>query len=167
MTTFEIIEQLKILTEMKVAVNEDTGEYIYSEEAITFKCALIEAEKEKKLNAIEDYKRTVRKEQELYEEKKKKQESNIKKCKDKVDYLKTLQEALLGGEKLKTDEYTFSYRTSTSYEVIAPKSIPDKYFKIEKKPLLKDIAEAYKQAMKNGESFMGVVENKKSSLSIR
>ena len=167
MTTFEIIEQLKLISEMKETVDEETGVFLYSDEEIKAKYDLINISKEEKLNAIEDYKRSIKKEQELYEDKKKKQESNIKKCKDRAEYLKTLQEALLNGEKLKTDEYNFYYKNSTSYEVIAPESIPDKYFKIEKKPILKDIAAAYKEAVKNGETFMGVKENKKTSLSIR
>lgn len=164
MTSIEIIKELRKIGEMQDAVNEETGEFIYSEEDIAKAYEAINAEKEVKLNAIEDYKRSVKKEQELYEEKKKKQEANIKRCKAKTEYLKGLQEALLNGEKLKTDEYTFSYRKSTSVKVIDEAELASQNYvsfepKIDKK--------AIQEAFKNGVSVKGAELEEKMSLSIR
>lgn len=167
MTSYEIIKELKRINEIQDAVNEETGEFLFSEEEIEKAYEAINAKKEDKLNAIEDYKRSIKKEQELYEEKKKKQEANIKRCKNKVEYLKELQESLLGGEKLKTDEYTFSYKKSTSVEVYDVDALEEKFIKIEKKPVLKDIVEAIKKANERGESFFGANLKTKISLSIR
>ena len=74
---------------------------------------------------------------------------------------------LLQGEKLKTDEYTFSFRKSQSVQVYDLSQIEDKFFKIEKKPILKDIAEAIKQANSKGESFFGAEIKENISLSVR
>lgn len=167
MKTYQIIQELKNISVMEEEIDEISGEYLYTEEEISRAYKEINAQKEDKLNAIEDYKRSIKKEQELYEEKKKKQEENIKRCKNKVEYLNELQESLLNGEKLKTDEYTFSFRSSSSVNVYDIEQLEDKYFRIEKKPILKDIGEAIKNANSKGESFFGAEIVNKVSLSIR
>ena len=81
--------------------------------------------------------------------------------------MKDLQVMLLQGENLKTDEYTFSFRNSKSVEIYDVNMLEDKFFKIEKKPILKDIAEAIKQANSKGESFFGAEIKENISLSVR
>lgn len=165
MTSYEIIKELRRINEMQDEIDETSGEYKHSEEEIAKAYKAINAKKEDKLNAIEDYKRSIKKEQELYEEKKKKQEANIKRCKNKVEYLKELQESLLRGEKLKTDEYTFSYRKSVSVKITNESKLleNDKYVKV-KRELDKT---AIKQNILSGDLKEGAELETKTSLSIR
>jgi len=167
MTTVEIIEQLRKIDNMKNEINEETGEFLYTEDDINAEVAKLEGLKEEKLNAIEDYKRKLKKDIEFYDEKKKKQEANIKKAKASIEYMKSLQESLLGGEKLKTDEYTFSYRVSEKVIVEDVEQLLPKFYKIEKKPIASEIKKAIKEAEKNKESFFGATIERNKSLSVR
>ncbi len=126
MTTEEILKRLREIDDLSNMVNEESGEFKYSESEIDKMYEDINATKEEKLIAIEDYKRKLQKEIEFYNEKKAKQDANIKRTNGTITYLKELQMDLLGGEKLKTDEYTFSYRKAKSIHV--PEKV-DKGFK--------------------------------------
>ena len=112
MKTFEIIEKLKILADMKMEVNEETGEFVHNEEDLKHIEAQLDISVSSKLNAIQDFKLSLKDEIARFKEKQAKQAQNIKREEKKIEYMIELQEALLHGEKLKTDEYTFSYRKS-------------------------------------------------------
>ena len=167
MTTHEIITKLRLVNIMKESTNEETGEFTYSDTEIKEAENAINATKDQKLNAIQDYKLSLNDEVTRFKEKKAKQDANIKRVTKQQDYLKELQTDLLGGEKLKTDEYSFYYTKSESVEVTDEKALDDKYFKVEKKPIAADIKKAYKEAEKNGETFFGVILHKKRSLTVR
>ena len=167
MTTNEILEAIRKIDLMKNAVNEETGVFLYTDEDIKKQYELIESTKEEKLNAIEDYKRKLKKDIEFFDDKKKKQESNIKKANASIEYMKTLQVLLLDNKPLKTDEYTYSFKTTKNAKVTDEELLQDKYFKIERKPILKDIKEAIELAAKNEESFFGAVIESKISFSVR
>ena len=167
MTSYEIIKELQLINEMKNQFDEETGVFLYTDAEIATKYAAINADKEIKLNAIEDYKRSIKKDIELYAEKKKKQEANIKRSNNDIERLKEFQELLLDGEKYKNDEYTFYYTKSESVSIINADDLQDKYFKIEKKPILADIKKAIKEADKNEESFFGAILEQKKSLVVK
>lgn len=167
MTTYEIINKLKEITLMRDAVNEETGEYIYTEQEIAKLEDEISATKEQKLNAIQDYRLSLDDEIARFTDKKKKQEANIKNTKRHQDYLKELQADLLGGEKLKTDEYNFYYTTTTSVYIIKVDDIQDKFCTFTKVADKKLIKEALLKAEENEESFIGANLVKKKNLVVR
>ena len=164
MTTYEIIETLKTVEKMRNEVDEN-GEYIYTEEEVAEVEKQINATKEQKLNAIQDYKLSLNDEITRFEEKKAKQDANIKRATTQQEYLKDLQCELLDGEKLKTDEYTFSYRKSKSVNITDEERVLERgaYTKI-KKEVDKT---AIKKAIENGEKVLGAELVEKTSLSIR
>ncbi len=165
MTSYEIITKLKEIALMRDAVNEETGEYIHTEEEVAKLEDEISATKEQKLNAIQDYKLSLNDEIARFKEKKAKQDANIKRATNQQEYLKELQTDLLGGEKLKTDEYTFSYRKSKSVNITDESKILERgaYTKV-KKEVDKT---AIKKAIENGEKVLGAELIEKISLSVR
>jgi len=167
MTTREIIEQLRVIDVMRNAVDEETGEYLYTEDQIAKEENSINATKEQKLNAIQDYRLSLDDEIKRFQEKKAKQDANIKRTKNHQEYLKELQMDLLGGDGLKTDEYTFFFKESEKVEVSDINLIEDKYCKFEKKPVLKLIKEQIEMADRRKESFFGASIVKNKSLSVR
>tara|TARA_R110000851_G_C12974942_1_gene555723 strand:- start:415 stop:918 length:504 start_codon:yes stop_codon:yes gene_type:complete len=167
MTSYEIIEQLKIVAEMKVSVNDETGEFTYTSEQIEAYEKSIFASREQKLNAIQDYKLTLNDSIVRFKEKKAMQDLNIKRTQKKQDYLKGLQIDLLGGDKLKTDEFNFYYTTCKKVNILDIDLIEDKYCKFEKVAILKDIKEAMELAIKNKESFFGAELLESKSLVVK
>lgn len=165
MTTKEIIEQLRVIDVMRNATDEESGEYLYTEEHIAKEENKINATREQKLNAIQDYRLSLDDEIKRCQEKKAKQEANIKRTKNHQEYLKELQMDLLGGEKLKTDEYTFSYRTTKSVNITDESKVLDNNIFIKTK--IEVDKTAIKKAIENGDEVLGaeIIENK--SLSVR
>lgn len=167
MTTNEIIEQLRLVAEMREAFDDATGEFLYTDADIKVAEDAINATKEEKLNAIQDYKLSVNDEIERFKAKKAVQDANIKRATKKQEYLKGLQDSLLGGEKLKTDEYSFYYKKSTSVVVTNIDLIEDKYCRFEKKPDSKLIKEQIEMCNKREENFFGAELVTKNSLAVR
>lgn len=153
MKTYEIIGMLRKIADMRTAVNEETGEFLYSDEDIEKAEKEIRATKEEKLNAIQDYKLSLNGDIALYEAKNKKQEDNIKRVKKQQDYLKELQMDLLDGEKLKTDEYTFYYTTSKSVNITDEKRIFERGAYI--RTTLTPDKTAIKKALLGGDKVLG------------
>lgn len=165
MTTYEILEELRKINDMRNAFDEETGVFLYSDEEIENKINSINAEKKDKLNAIEDFKRKLKKDVEFYEEKKNKQESNIKKANKDIEYLKELQCDLLGGKKLKTDEYNFYYTTSKSVNITDEKRVLEHglFTKVTKTA----DKTAIKKAIQEGQKVLGAEIVTKKSLVIK
>lgn len=166
MTTYEIIEQLRLIGTMREAVNETTGEFMFTDEEVEAEEEKINATKDQKLNAIQDYKLSLNDEITRFKEKKAKQDANIKRVTKQQDYLKELQCDLLGGEKLKTDEYSFYYTKSESVNII------DASFFNEYEEMITHKTEvnktAVKKALKDGADFSkGAELIKKTSLTVR
>lgn len=163
MTTYEIIEQLRIINTMKEAVNETTGEFMFTDEEVEAEEANINATKEQKLNAIQDYKLSLNDEITRFKEKKAKQDANIKRVTKQQDYLKELQCDLLGGEKLKTDEYSFYYTKSKSVNIIDETFLDNMYFKT-----VKTVDKTFiKNCITDGEDVKGAELIEKTSLTVR
>ena len=167
LNTFEILQEIRALEDLLNEVNPLTGEFINNEDVIKDYIINLQTSKENKLNNIEDLKLELKAQSEALKQKEEKLYARRKSIDANIERLKDLQEMLLQGEKLKTDEYTFSFRNSKSVEIYDVNMLEDKFFKIEKKPILKDIAEAIKQANSKGESFFGAEIKDNISLSVR
>ena len=167
LNTFEILQEIRALEDLLNEVNPETGEFINNEDMIKDYIINLQTSKENKLNNIEDLKLELKEQSEALKQKEEKLYARRKSIESNIERLKDLQAMLLQGEKLKTDEYTFSFRNSKSVEIYNVNMLEDKFFKIEKKPILKDIAEAIKQANSKGESFFGAEIKDKKSLSVR
>lgn len=167
MKTFDIMSEFRALEALLNEVDSETGEFLNSEDDIRDYIEKLNIDKATKLNNIEDLKQELNGQIDTLKTKIDKLSARKKSIESNIDRLKDLQLLLLNGEKLKTDEYTFSFRNSSSVVVTDIEQIQDKYFKIEKKPILKDIGEAIKNANSKGESFFGAEIVNKVSLSIR
>ena len=164
---FDILEEFRALEVLLNEVDAETGEFLNSEDDIKDYITKLNIDKSTKLNNIEDLKQELNGQIDTLKTKIDKLSTRKKSIESNIDRLKDLQLLLLDGEKLKTDEYTFSFRSSSSVNVYDIEQLEDKYFKIEKKPILKDIGEAIKNANSKGESFFGAEIVNKVSLSIR
>ena len=164
---FDILDEFRALEVLLNEVDVETGEFLNREDDIKDYITKLSIDKATKLNNIEDLKQELNGQIDTLKTKIDKLSSRKKSIESNIDRLKDLQLLLLDGEKLKTDEYTFSFRSSSSVNIYDIEQLEDKYFKIEKKPSLKDIGEAIKNANSKGESFFGAEIVNKASLSIR
>ena len=167
LNTFEILQEIRALEDILNEIDPVSGEFINNEDVIKDYIINLQTSKENKLNNIEDLKLELKAQSEALKQKEEKLYARRKSIESNIERLKDLQVMLLQGEKLKTDEYTFSFRNSKSVEIYDVNMLEDKFFKIEKKPILKDITEAIKQANSKGESFFGAEIKDKKSLSVR
>jgi hypothetical protein len=142
LNTFDIKQAFRKLEEMMGEVNEDTGEFIYKEEDLAYFVNDLNEKKELKLNNIEDLKREYKARNEALEDKIKSLQSKVKQNDKTIDNLLFLQNVLLDGEKLKTDEYNFFYKSNQS--VTVPEKVDDSY-----KGFIKTTIEWDKTAIKN------------------
>ena len=167
LNTFEILQEIRALEDLLNEVDPESGEFLHSKDVIKDYIINLQTSKENKLNNIEDLKLELKAQSEALKQKEEKLYAKRKSIDSNIERLKDLQVMLLQGEKLKTDEYTFSFRNSQSVDIYDINMLEDKFFKIEKKPILKDIAEAIKKANSKGESFFGAEIKDKISLSVR
>lgn len=141
MKTFEILEQFRKLEAM---MNEfdDNGEFLYNEDDLGHFVKELNEKKEIKLNNIEDLKKELKSKISTLDEKIKSLETRKKQFNKSIENLLYLQNVLLDGEKLKTDEYNFFYKSSQS--VIVPEKVDEEY-----KGFIKTKIEWDKTAIKN------------------
>ena len=117
MNAFEIMEAYRDLENMVNAYNEETGEMIYTDEDIQEYISLLREEKDTKLENIEYIKRENKAKIDALANEIKRLQARKSSLEVSNDRLIEIQDTLLGGEKLKTNKFTFSYRTSKSVEV--------------------------------------------------
>lgn len=141
MKTFEILEQFRKLEDMMNDF-DDNGEFLYSEDDLSHFIKELNEKKEIKLNNIEDLKRELKSKISTLDEKIKSLETRKKQFNKSIENLLYLQNVLLDGEKLKTDEYNFFYKSSQG--VIVPEKVDDSY-----KGFIKTTIEWDKTAIKN------------------
>lgn len=165
--TFDIITEYRALEELLNEVDAETGEFINSEEDIKEYISRLNDTRENKLNNIEDLKLDFKGKIEALKTKINKLTAREKSFESNIERLRGLQELLLNGEKLKTDEYTFSFRKSKSVEITDINLIEDKYCTFEKKANRAEIKKAIEKAIENNESFFGAEIVEKTSLSVR
>lgn len=166
MTTFDIKAQFRKLEEMMNEFDQETGEFIYSTESLAYFVKELEEKRELKLNNIEDLKREYKSRNDALDIKIKSLQARKKQNETQINNLKFLQEVLLDGEKLKTDEYTFYYTNSES--IIVPDKIDESLGNFTKTTIEWDKTKI-KDAIKLGEdlSSYGIGIQKKSSLAVR
>lgn len=121
LNTFEILQEFRALESLLNEINEETGEFINSENDIKEYIDKLNIDKATKLNNIEDLKLEMNNQVEALKVKIDKLNKRKKAFETNIDKLKDLQIMLLNGKKLKTDEYTFSFRTSKS--VVVPDEV--------------------------------------------
>lgn len=151
MRIFDIMSEYYALLEMieqaeeNPEFNPETGEIIPVEEILKDEIAKLNDEKETKLENLEYLKREIKSNADSLADEIKRLQARKKSFENQVEKLKSLQEYLLQGEKLKTNKFTFSYRKSESIEVEDEDLIPDEFkiitYKIDKTNLKKALKE--------------------------
>ncbi len=166
MTSFEITEEYRALEELLNEVDEETGEFLNNEEDIKEYIEKLGQDKNKKLNNIQDLKLSNVGAIESLDVKIKKLQARKKSIDTLNKKLSDIQEMLLMGTKVKTDEYTFSYRKSKSVEIDSMIFSIDKdneycnaTYKVDKT--------AIKKAIESGAEVLGAEIVSKTSLSVR
>lgn len=145
--------------------DEETGEQIDNSETLKLLLSEIEDERDSKADSIaylikeaNDTELALKAETDRLNERKKmfirKQES-----------LKQLLDFLLGGEKLKTDRFTFSYRSSQSVNIIDESLVPAEYLNV--KETFTPDKKRIKEALANFDEVAGCEIVVKTSLGVK
>jgi vacuolar-type H+-ATPase subunit I/STV1 len=164
MTTYEIVSEIQKIQALRERVNEDTGEFIYSDENIEFMLKELLGDKEDKLNAIQHVRRKNKKEQEYYEDNKRRADAKIKRAKRLDESLKDLLVSLLDKKPVKTLEYTFSFRRTKGLNIINEAKL-NKCFFVAQDPILDK--KAVETRLKEGHIVKGAELVEKTSLAVR
>jgi len=167
MKTYEIKSEFFAIQELleNEEFNEETGELIDNSEAIQSLLNEIEDERDSKADNIaylikeaNDTELSLKAEIDRLNERKK---MFIR----QQDSLKELLDFLLAGDKLKTDRFTFSYRTSQSVHIIDESLIPAEYLNV--KETFTPDKKRIKEALANFDEVAGAEIIVKKSLSVR
>ena len=133
MTIYEIKKEFFEIEEMQNAINEETGEFLYSDEEIRLKLNILEDTKTEKANnichLINNYKRDISSldyEIKRLQALKKSKVSSEERLLDLLDFL-------LDGKSLETDLYKMAYRKSESVIVNDISSLQHDYIRVETK----------------------------------
>ena len=166
LNTFEILQEIRALEDLLNEVNTETGEFINNEDVIKDYITNLQTSKENKLNNIEDLKLELKAQSEALKQKEEKLYSRRKSIESNIERLKDLQVMLLQGEKLKTDEYTFSFRKSQS--VVVPNEVNSR-LEIFTKTKIEWDKVAIKKELDKGIDYSeyGIYLEDKKSLSVR
>ena len=166
LNTFEILQEIRALEDLLNEVNPESGEFINNEDVIKDYIINLQASKETKLNNIEDLKLEFKSQIEALKQKEEKLYAKRKSLEANIERLKDLQVVLLNGEKLKTDEYTFSFRTTKS--VVVPNEV-NKSLEIFTKTKVEWDKVAIKKELDKGIDYSeyGIYLEDKQSLSVR
>ena len=166
LNTFEILQEIRALEDMLNEVNPVSGEFINNEDIMKDYIKSLQVEKETKLNNIEDLKLEFKSQIEALKQKEEKLYAKRKSLEANIERLKDLQVMLLQGEKLKTDEYTFSFRTTKS--VVVPNEV-NKSLEIFTKTKIEWDKVAIKKELDKGIDYSeyGIYLEDKQSLSVR
>ena len=116
-SVFDIGKEYQYLDDFMNEINAETGEFVNSEDDLKSLLEEIEGKKTQKLDNIEYLKREKKGQLSTISEEIKRLQNKKKTLDNGVIKLNELQSILLGGEKLKTDKFSFSYRTTVSLKV--------------------------------------------------
>ena len=163
---FDILSEIRALEDMLNEVDPETGEFVNNEDIMKDYIKGLQVEKQTKLNNIEDLKLEFKSQIEALKQKEEKLYSRRKSLEANIERLKDLQVMLLNGEKIKTDEYTFSFRTTKS--VIVPNEV-NKSLEIFTKTKVEWDKVAIKKELDKGIDYSeyGIYLEDKQSLSVR
>ena len=166
MNTFDILKEIRALEDLLNEVDPISGEFINNEDVIKDYIINLQTSKENKLNNIEDLKLELKAQSEALKQKEEKLYAKRKSIESNIERLKDLQIMLLQGEKLKTDEYTFSFRNSKS--VVVPSEV-NPSLEIFTKTKIEWDKVAIKKELEKGIDYSeyGIYLEEKSSLSVR
>lgn len=166
MKTFDILEEIRALEDMLNEVDPVSGEFVNNEDIMKDYIKSLQVEKETKLNNMEDLKLEIKSQIEALKQKEEKLYNKRKSLEANIERLKDLQVMLLNGEKVKTDEYTFSFRTTKS--VVVPNEV-NKSLEIFTKTKIEWDKVAIKKELEKGIDYSeyGIYLEEKSSLSVR
>ena len=166
LNTFEILQEIRALEDLLNEVNPETGEFVNNENVIKDYIINLQTSKENKLNNIEDLKLELKAQSEALKQKEEKLYARRKSIESNIERLKDLQVMLLQGEKLKTDEYTFSFRNSKS--VVVPNEVNPR-LEIFTKTKIEWDKVAIKKELDKGIDYSeyGIYLEDKKSLSVR
>ena len=163
---FDILQEIRALEDLLNEVNPSTGEFVNNEDVIKDYIINLQTSKETKLNNIEDLKLEFKSQIEALKQKEEKLYARRKSLEANIERLKDLQVMLLQGEKLKTDEYTFSFRNSKS--VVVPSEVNPR-LEIFTKTKIEWDKVAIKKELDKGIDYSeyGIYLEDKKSLSVR
>ena len=163
---FDILQEIRALEEMLNEIDPITGEFVNNEDIMKDYIKGLQVEKETKLNNIEDLKLEFKSQIEALKQKEEKLYARRKSLEANIERLKDLQVILLNGEKMKTDEYTFSFRTTKS--VVVPNEV-NKSLEIFTKTKVEWDKVAIKKELEKGIDYSeyGIYLEDKQSLSVR
>ena len=166
LNTFEILQEIRALEDLLNELNPITGEFVNNEDVIKDYITNLQTSKENKLNNIEDLKLELKAQSEALKQKEEKLYAKRKSIESNIERLKDLQVMLLQGEKLKTDEYTFSFRNSKS--VVVPNEV-NPMLEIFTKTKIEWDKVAIKKELEKGIDYSeyGIYLEDKKSLSVR
>ena len=166
LNTFEILQEIRVLEDMLNEIDPVTGEFVNNEDIMKDYIKGLQVEKETKLNNIEDLKLEFKSQIEALKQKEEKLYAKRKSIESNIERLKDLQVMLLQGEKLKTDEYTFSFRTTKS--VVVPNEV-NKSLEMFTKTKVEWDKVAIKKELDKGIDYSeyGIYLEDKKSLSVR
>ena len=167
MTVFDIkkeyFELYELMSKDEYEVNEDTGEVTDNTELIKNLMDGLDAERDEKLENIEYIKRELKIRQQALKDEAKRLSERAKSLENNQKQLLELQDFLLGGEKLKTDKFTFFYGSSEKLEIEDESKVPSDYIaytpKIDNTNL--------KKAVKDGLEVEGITLKTTISLRVR
>jgi len=165
LTTFGILDEFNALFELMAQeeFDEDTGELIDNSETAKQLLEEMESKRDEKLDNIEYIKREFKMREDALQEEIKRLTERKHSFSKKQEHLKSLQDFLLQGEKLKTDKFTFFYGSSKAVEIEDENLIPSEYivtsFSINKSELSK--------VLKAGGDVAGASIKETTSLRVR
>ena len=166
LNTFEILQEIRALEDLLNEIDPVSGEFVNNEDVIKDYIINLQTSKENKLNNIEDLKLELKSQSEALKQKEEKLYARRKSIESNIERLKDLQVMLLQGEKLKTDEYTFSFRNSKS--VVVPSEV-NTSLEIFTKTKIEWDKVAIKKELDKGIDYSeyGIYLENKKSLSVR
>ena len=159
----EILGQLNIIELMKEQIDEDTGEFLYSDDDIQRAYDNIEGEKENKIKAIQHIIDSKKLNIELCKEEKQAIDKTIKQDEKSIINLNDMIGTLLNGEGLKTSRGSFYYGKESLYiedESTFKKTYPQYVFEkqsitkhIDKNKVIEDIENVDGARLRTGVIF--------------
>lgn len=168
MTSYDINTEYEALRALTVEeFDEETGELIDNSEEIKALLAELDLKRDDKLKGIEYIKREYLAMIEAIKSEKKRLDDRKNAFERTVDRLKDLQDMLLGGEKVETDIFTFSYRKSTSLDTsgVNIDAIGTRYKETTK--VTKLLNSEIKKALQDGEEIKGAELVVKKNLQVK
>lgn len=155
-TLYELNEQL---ANFEFEIDEETGEILNADALDDITLA-----RDEKIENIALFIKNLKSDAEAYKKEKESFYAKEKAAKNKAERLKEYLEAMLMGEKFKSDRVMISYRKSESLEILPDAEIAEIYLKY-KEPEVDKMA--LKEAIKAGAEIDGVTLVSKSNMQIK